>query len=276
MNVGATFIPDPQPAMLEEPRDRPLDDPTVDAQATAVGRATPGQYRDNPAPTQLPAVRLRIIGPVALDPVRSSTGPSDFARDRRDRIDQRQQLRDVVAIGPRDLDRQRNAARIGDQMMLGARFRSICGIRAGLRPPKTARIESESTRAREKSIWSVPRSSHRRTRWISFQTPALCQSRSLRQHVMPLPQPISAGKSSHGMPVLRTKRMPVSTARLSKGLRPGCRNRLFLTGNNGSMNFHNRSSSMGLAISSSLSASSRKKMNLLLATDVYTFLNSLC
>ena len=37
MNVGATFIPDTQPATLEEPRDRPLDNPAVHSQSAAVG-----------------------------------------------------------------------------------------------------------------------------------------------------------------------------------------------------------------------------------------------
>ncbi len=276
MNVGATFIPDAQPAMLEQPRDRPLNNPAVDTQSAPVGRATPGQQRQNATPTQLPAVWLGIIGPVSLDPVRSLAGTSHFACDRGNRIDQRQQLCDIVAIRSRDLDGQGNAVGIRDQMMLGARFGSIRRIRPGLRPPKTARIESESTRAREKSIWSAPRSSRNKTRWISFQTPAFCQSRRRRQQVMPLPQPISRGRSSQGMPVFRTNRMPVKTARLSKGLRPGCRKRLSLTGNSGSISFHSRSSSIGLAISSSLSVSSRKGVNLLLATDGYTFFNSFC
>src|SRR4029077_13252256 len=37
---------------------------------------------------------------------------------------------------------------------------------------------------------------------------ALYQSRSLRQHVIPLPQPISAGKYSQGIRVLSTNRIP--------------------------------------------------------------------
>lgn len=276
MNVGATFIPDAQSPVLEQPRNGAFNDPAVLAQATAVGRAAPGQQRENPTPTQLPPVRLRIIGPVSLDPIRSPAGSSYFARDRRDRINQREQLRNVVAMGPRDLDGQGNPAGVGDQMVLGAWFRSIGRIRAGLRPPKTARIESESTRAREKSIWSAPRSSRNKTRWTWLQTPASCQSRSRRQQVMPLPQPISRGRASQGMPVFRTKIIPVNTARLSKGLRPGCRKRLFLTGSSGSICVHNRSSNIGLAISSSLSVSSRTGVNLLLATDVYTFLSSFC
>jgi len=261
MNIGATFIADTQPTILEEPRNRALNHPAMHPQAAAVWCPTPGQKRKDASVTQLTPVRLRIVGSVPLDTIRTSPGPSHFARDRGDGIDQRQQLRDVVAIGSRDLDGQGNALGIRDQMMLGARFGSVRGIRAGLGPPKTARIESESTKAREKSIWSAPRSSSNKTRWTWLQTPASCQSRRRRQQVMPLPQPISWGRSSHWMPVLRTNKMPVNTARLGRGFRPGCRNRLFFTGNKGSIRFHSRSSNSGLAISSSLFLSSREGMN---------------
>jgi hypothetical protein len=41
----------------------------------------------------------------------------------------------------------------------------------------------------------------------------LLPSRSRRQHVTPLPKPISLGSIRQGMPLLRTKTMPESTAR---------------------------------------------------------------
>jgi hypothetical protein len=47
------------------------------------------------------------------------------------------------------------------------------------------------------------------------------QSRNLRQHVLPDPQPISFGSISQGMPLLRTKMMPASAALSSmRGLPP--------------------------------------------------------
>ncbi len=53
------------------------------------------------------------------------------------------------------------------------------------------------------------------------QTPAFCQSRSRRQQVTPLPKPISLGNIRQGMPLLRTKTMPESTARSGiRGLPP--------------------------------------------------------
>src|SRR5208282_2381707 len=65
--------------------------------------------------------------------------------------------------------------------------------------------------------------------------------------------PSSRGKSSQRMPVLSTKRMPVSALRLSIGFRPGKRNRRgFGGGNNGSIRFQSSSGSRGLAISNLL------------------------
>lgn len=58
---------------------------------------------------------------------------------------------------------------------------------------------------------------------LAFLAPAWCQAR--REWRQVLPQPSSAGRSSQGMPVLRTNRMPVRLLRSSKGLRPGKRKR---------------------------------------------------
>ena len=49
--------------------------------------------------------------------------------------------------------------------------------------------------------------------WRLSQTPASCQSWSLRQQVILLLQPISCGRYSHGIPVLRTKMIPVKAVR---------------------------------------------------------------
>jgi hypothetical protein len=63
------------------------------------------------------------------------------------------------------------------------------------------------------------------TRWRSacrsfFQTPRCCQCRSRRQQVTPEPQPISWGSISQGMPLRKTKTIPVKQARSSTGGRP--------------------------------------------------------
>jgi hypothetical protein len=73
----------------------------------------------------------------------------------------------------------------------------------------------------------------------------LCQSPRRRQHVMPLPQPISCGRSSQPMPLLRTKMIPVKTLRSSNSGRPP----LGLGGSDGSSGTtmaHNSSLTRGL------------------------------
>lgn len=52
------------------------------------------------------------------------------------------------------------------------------------------------------------------------QTPASCQSRSRRQHLMPEPQPISRGSNSYMMPVISANMMPVNQARSGTRGRP--------------------------------------------------------
>jgi hypothetical protein len=105
-------------------------------------------------------------------------------------------------------------------MALAARFAAIRRIRPGLRAPLLAGAKALSTLARRQSILSAsPKRS--KTDWCKrAQTPACCQSRKRRQQVTPLPQPISWGNISQGMPLLSTKRIPVKAARSGTRGRP--------------------------------------------------------
>ena len=190
-----------------------------------------------------------IISPISLNPFGSGARTTMLASDWRDRIDKRNQLRQIMAIGCCDLGRQGDAVGVSDDMMLRAFFAAIRRVGSGVCPPKTARTEAESTIARDQSILSASR------RWLSnsrcnfSQTPARCQSRRRRQQVMPLPHPISWGRYSQGMPVWRTKRMPVRASRLPIGFRPGNRKRRGLgLGKIGSIRVHSESSRICLAM----------------------------
>ena len=249
VDVGAAFPSDAQASELVQPAQRALHHPTVDSQPAAVGSETSRHHRLDATKPELLAMPFGVVPPVALNPVRSEPGPAHPAGNRRDRVHQRQQLGHIIAVRTREDDRQRDAIRVRDDVMFGAVLPAIRRVGADLRPPKTARTEALSTTAREKSIWSAPRSRASKARCTSSHTPASCQSRSRRQHVMPEPQPISWGKSSQGIPVFNTKRIPVRTWRSSSGLRPGYRNRRrFGGGRNGAMNSHNSSSKIGLAM----------------------------
>jgi len=225
MDVTASFIPDPQPLELMQPGDRAFHHPAVYAETAAMLGAPPRQHRSDAAPAQLAAVWVTIIGPVTLYQQRAPSWSATFAAHRRDRLDERHQLGHVMGRGTRQSSRQRDALRFDNQVVLASSFGPIRRVRAGLEPPFRDRTEELSTTARDQSRLSASCSFASSSSCNRCHTPAACQSRSLRQQVIPEPQPISCGRSSHEMPVRKTKRMPVSACRWLIGLRPGKRRR---------------------------------------------------
>lgn len=127
----------------------------------------------------------------------------------------------IVAVDPGDAKNQRDAMAVRDQVALAAEFPPVRGVGPRVRPPRGLGTLAPSILARLKSSLSALRSSLRSARCRRCHTPAVCQSRSRRQQVMPLPKPNSWGSSSQGMPVRSTKRMPLSAClSLSRGRPP--------------------------------------------------------
>ena len=62
------------------------------------------------------------------------------------------------------------------------------------------------------SIWLCSRNRVSMAWCNRSQTPAAFQSRRRQQQVMPLPYPRDWGRSSHGMPVCSTNKMPLRAA----------------------------------------------------------------
>jgi hypothetical protein len=249
VDVGSSLVSNFESAVLVQPAFGPFHDPTVNAQSTAMRSPAFGQHRLCSSSAQFPAMGLGIVSTITLSPLESVPGPANLSGHRRHRIHQRQQLRHVVAISRRQRDGHRDAVAIGENVMFAPIFPSIRRIRAGLRPPKTARTDVLSTTARDQSILSASRSWFSSRRCKRCQTPRCCQSRSRRQQVIPEPQPISSGRYSQGIPVFSTNRMPLRVCRWLIGLRPGYRRRLGLgLGKIGSMSSHRLSSSNCLAM----------------------------
>ncbi len=167
---------------------------------------------------------------------------------RRDPINERDELGDVVAIAGCESHGQRNTLTVADHMVLGARSAAIDGRGACLFAPPFARTCELSTTALDQSNAPASCSSSKSTWCKRSQTPASFQSRRRRQHVMPDPQPISCGRSSHGIPVFKTNKMPVRACRSGTRLRPGYRYRRSTRGNNGSIRAHNPSLTSGFAM----------------------------
>lgn len=155
--------------------------------------------------------------------------------------------RAALAISGRDFYRGRDALALDHDGALRARFAAIRRIRLGDLPPLFARALPRSRLARLQSIRLVSPKRLSNSRWIRGQSPAWCHSLSLRQQVIPEPQPSSWGSISQGMPLRSTKRMPVKAWRLGTRGRPH-RGRGASGGNNGSSTAHDASSKMGFAI----------------------------
>ena len=113
-----------------------------------------------------------------------------------------------------------DALGIDQDVALGPRLVTVGRVWAGQRTPLFAGTLALSSKHRDQSIVFARPSRSSSTRWSLAHTPAAFQLQSLRQQVMPQPQPISWGSISQGMPDLSTNRMPVSALRSSTGGRP--------------------------------------------------------
>ncbi len=234
---GPPLVADAEAAAAEEPGQAPLHHPTVPAQPLGGVDPTSGEARrDSPGTEGSPQGR-GIVGLVAVQlpwalarPPRLPSGSDN----RRDGINQREQLRGVVGVGRRQTDSERDAVAIGDEVVLGAEFAPVRWVRPGRFAPLFARTLRLSRLARLQSMAASSPSQFSSVSCSRCQTPASCQSRSRRQHVVPLPQPSSFGTSRHGHPDRRAKTIPPNTARSGTRGRPpfgfggSC-------GNNGSM-----------------------------------------
>ena len=251
MDVVPFFVADSQAALLEEPREDPFDHPAVFSQTAAVLRVSFGDVRRDATLSQWSANFLfGIVATIGEGFIWSSPPSATRTLDGGDSVDQRDRLFGVMHVRAGLDDRQRCPVAVADYMTLRAVLAAIRGIGASLRPPKSARTEQLSNTTWDQSIASASPSSSSNTCHTFIQTPATCQSRSRRQHVIPEPQPSSRGRNSHAQPVRDTNRIPVSAWRFGTRGRPP----LGLSGsggNKGSIRLHNSSVSSGLAISCS-------------------------
>ncbi|REG61225.1 hypothetical protein B0G80_4061 [Paraburkholderia sp. BL6669N2] len=190
MDVGTTLISSGKAAKSMQPRIGLLDDPADFAETAAMGFATPGDRCGDAGGVQGPAILVVAISAIRIDSGRLAKWSTAQATNRRDRIDQWKQLRDVVAIRASQDDRERRTVGVGGNVMFGTGSPTIGGVRSGFSPAPTARTEVEPMTTREKSIRSAARNFASRISWSRSQAPACCQSRKRRQQLISDPQPI--------------------------------------------------------------------------------------
>jgi len=241
MDVRAALIADLQPSKAVQPRMRAFYDPAMTAELLLRLYSLTSDPRRDPSFAQCRLVLFGFIPLIRVQLHRALAGTSSRPLDGLDRVHGLLEHRGVVDVGSGQLDRERNALSIDNKMPLCALFAAIRWIFPGFfAPPGEATLE-ESMEARLQSIRSASPNWSNKTWWRRSQTPASCQSRRRRQQVMPLPQPISRGSISQGMPVRSTKRMPVKAARSGTRGRPPL-GFGFSGGNSGASRFHSLSS----------------------------------
>jgi len=98
-----------------------------------------------------------------------------------------------------------------------------------------------SATARDHSISPAARRRASSSSCSRSQTPAFCHSSRRRQQVTPEPNPSSAGRCVHEIPVCSTNKIPCNASRSGNRFRPGYRKRRSLTGNSGSTSSHSSS-----------------------------------
>ncbi len=202
---------------------RTFDHPTILAQTTAMPGPALGDHGLDTAFAQRATMSGGIVATIGVDDAGLLKRSATNAANGWNRINERQQLRDVVGVRASQDRNERNAVGVYEDVVLGTGSRAIGGVRASFSPAPTARTDDESTAAYDRSIWPAARnlSSSNSCSWS--HTPAFCQSLNRRQHVAPEPKPRRVGKWFQRIPVLNTNRMLtclISSDRFNLGERP--------------------------------------------------------
>lgn len=98
MHVVAAVVANEQPLELVQPGEGALDDPAVAAEPGAVCGLAAGDLRSDPAPAQLAPVLVVVVTAVGAETVGAPSRTARLAAHRRHAVEQRNQLRDVVAV----------------------------------------------------------------------------------------------------------------------------------------------------------------------------------
>ena len=212
VDIQSSFKADSQLAKACKPAVRPPHHPPVFAQPlAALNASSSNPANDAPLP-QVGSASLEVVAFVGVQLCRSSTGTSWQASNRRNRVHAPLEHLGVVPVRAADQDHQRDASGIYDDVPLGAELASVRGVWARFLAPRGLGTEEPSMLARLQSIWSCSRKRVSMAWCNCSQTPAAFQSRRRLQHVMTLPYPRDWGRSSHGMPVCSTNKMPLRAA----------------------------------------------------------------
>lgn len=130
MNDGQTLAADAQLAEVVKPGNGSFDDPSRFSQTAAVRFAATCDQGFDSGSVERPAILIVIVATVGLNQQRFGQRTSPLAANRRNCVDKRQQLGDVVAVGAGQDYRERDALPLGDEVVLGAWASAIGRVRS--------------------------------------------------------------------------------------------------------------------------------------------------
>jgi len=124
-----------QSAVVVQPGEGAFDDPAVASEAGAVLGLAARDHRFDPSLPDEAAVLVVVVAAVGDDAVGAMSGPAGAATYRWHAVEQREQLRDVIAIPAGERPGQRDAAAVYEEMMLTAATASVDRAGTRLRAP---------------------------------------------------------------------------------------------------------------------------------------------
>ena len=112
MDLVAAVVADEQPFEVVQPGEGALDDPADAAEAGAVLGVATCDLGAHASASQLAAVFVVVVASVGEHAVRPFAGPADLAAHRRYALEERDKLRDVVAVAAGDTPGERDPGRV--------------------------------------------------------------------------------------------------------------------------------------------------------------------
>ncbi len=112
VGLGVAFVADVESVVLVEPGEGALDDPSPGAETGSVLCLSACDQWRNAERAYLSAVELVVVATVGDQVARASLGRPASSAHRRDRLQQQQQLRAVVAVGAGECPGKRQTAAV--------------------------------------------------------------------------------------------------------------------------------------------------------------------
>lgn len=125
MDFVAAVVADEQPLEVVQPGEGALDNPADAAEAGAMLGLAAGDLGADAQASQLAPVLVVVVAAVSGDTVGPLARTARLAAHRRDALNERNQLGDVVAVAARHRPGERDPGRVYEKVMLGAGSGSI-------------------------------------------------------------------------------------------------------------------------------------------------------